>query len=137
MRVLLPALLLTACVQAKAEDVQSSRSMAPSTAHLEASADQSAAVGRPSIDPVEPTSLSGRVRSVLRAGHYTYVQLQTTAGPTWVVTPARLQLDEGQTAAFAVFGRREDFHSRRLQRDFDALWFGSLREPAAGSAAPS
>jgi hypothetical protein len=71
-------------------------------------------------------TFSGRVDAVLDAGHYTYFLLHVGEGDDrWVAVAGR---EHRQTERLTVeaFGRRRDFVSRRLDRSFTELYFGSV-----------
>lgn len=83
--------------------------------------------------------LEGRVVERLPAGMYLYLRVRSGEVEHWVVTlgatappPADVQVQiEG-------FARARDFHSRRLNRVFDDLWFGSVRAvPSLSTVVPT
>ncbi|QRK11080.1 hypothetical protein JQX13_14005 [Archangium violaceum] len=93
---------------------------------------------RPSGNPLEHYTLepsarfgfTGLVEERLRAGSYLYLRVRDPAGAQhWVAT-----LSSTASAADAVqvriFARSEDFHSKRLGRDFSPLLFGTVRSAA-------
>lgn len=84
--------------------------------------------GQPSFD-VHTETFSGDVQEVLPAGHYTYFRLRDgQAAERWVVVPGTSHRDADQLRVRS-FGRRHDFHSNRLGRDFDDLYFVSVLPP--------
>lgn len=81
------------------------------------------------LDPSarEHRLIEGRPAERLRAGAYTYVRViddQNVA--RWVVTMGRPP--EGATRVQArTMAHATNFHSQRLQRRFDELYFGTIR----------
>lgn len=91
--------------------------------------------GRPAapFEKTERTLVKGTARTVLEAGPYQYVEIETQDKTTlWVATLAR-ELAAGQGVEAVVLGRRVDFHSARLQRDFNTLAFGPVRPVQQGA----
>jgi hypothetical protein len=87
----------------------------------------------------EPTAadpgerLSGTVEEALAAGPYTYFCLHVGEGDDrWVVVSGREH--RGATwLAVDTHGRQRSFVSRRLDRTFDELYFGSIpTDPSPG-----
>jgi hypothetical protein len=81
----------------------------------------------PSIEPTEVQVLGGVVHEVLPAAHYTYVRIGApgTDGD-WAVVMGTLDAVTGQAITLSVQGSQHDFHSRRLDRDFERLFFASV-----------
>ncbi|MCU0656542.1 MAG: hypothetical protein MUF64_15215 [Polyangiaceae bacterium] len=74
----------------------------------------------------ERRQFEGRPAEQLRAGSYTYVRLVDDAGQgRWVVTMGRGVGGAARVQA-RTMARVTDFHSRRLARRFDELFFGTL-----------
>ena len=71
--------------------------------------------------------IEGRPVERVRAGSYTYVRVVDDAGQgRWVVTMGRVA--EGASRVQArTMARVAGFHSRRLDRRFDELFFGTIR----------
>lgn len=71
---------------------------------------------------------SGAVTEILPAGPYSYIAYTTAEGePRWLASLALSDTpDLGSTADFVRYGKRQDFHSTRLDRDFPVLFFGHL-----------
>jgi hypothetical protein len=87
---------------------------------------------RYALEPSARFGFSGRVEERLPAGSYLYLRVRDPAGARhWVatLTSTASAADEVQVR---IFARSEDFHSKRLDRDFSPLLFGTVR-----SAAPS
>ncbi len=104
--------LTAACSVAEAPSVDSAEKKAPSM---------------PSIEPTEVQVLGGVVHEVLPAEHYTYVRVGApgTDGD-WAVVMGTLDAVTGQAITLSVQGSQHDFHSRRLDRDFERLFFASV-----------
>ncbi len=75
----------------------------------------------PAMEATEVQSLHGVVREVLAAGHYTYVRVDTQ----WAVVFGEVSAVPGHEITLRVQGSQDDFHSRRLDRDFERLFFAS------------
>lgn len=81
----------------------------------------------PSIEPTEVDTLDGVVHEIQSVGHYTYVRV----GPAgtdgdWAVVMGVLDTAPGDAITLSVQGSQDDFHSRRLDRDFERLFFASV-----------
>jgi hypothetical protein len=69
---------------------------------------------------------SGTAEDVLHVSGYTYVRLvDASFGDRWVVG-LRKAIAVGDRLSVRSIGTAQQFHSRQLQRSFDALWFGIL-----------
>lgn len=81
----------------------------------------------PSIEPTEVEMLGGVVHEVLSAEHYTYVRVGApgTDGD-WAVVMGALDAVTGEAITLSVQGSQHHFHSRRLDRDFERLFFASV-----------
>ncbi len=75
----------------------------------------------------------GEVERVLPAGGYTYLEIEGDAGARWVAVMGP-GLPAGSRARVDAYAIQHDFHSRRLDRDFAELVFGTVvsspREPS-------
>jgi hypothetical protein len=92
----------------------------------EAASAQAAAAspgGMPFSRLLAPEQLTGEVVELLPAGSYLYVRLREPGGGTIWVATLREALALGP-AEVTVFGWREAFVSRRLDRTFERLAFG-------------
>lgn len=69
-----------------------------------------------------------QVVDVLQAGSYTYVRYETTNAETRWLATLRTEATVGETVRVVRYGSRQNFHSRRLQRDFLILHFGRIIE---------
>jgi hypothetical protein len=78
------------------------------------------------FERTEKTVVEGVVTQVLQAGPYTYVHVSRRDGAFWVAT---LQQDPpvGSDVRVTVWGRKTEFHSKRLERTFDQLAFGMVQ----------
>lgn len=83
--------------------------------------------GMPKLADADVETVSGRIGTILDAGHYTYVRLDDDSDSRWVVAMGATGLSVGDDVAFSVLGQRRDFHSSRLDRDFSELIFGRLQ----------
>jgi len=69
----------------------------------------------------------GVVTEVLEAGPYRYIQCQLTdTSRHWVATLSG-QAQVGDRVKVSRIGQRQQFHSSRLQRTFQELWFGLVK----------
>ncbi|MEW5851757.1 MAG: hypothetical protein AB2A00_23410 [Myxococcota bacterium] len=83
--------------------------------------------GMPFVRDAVSTTHHGTIRQVLSAGPYRYVQCQLEDGSeVWVATLGG-EHRVGMRASITRFARRQDFHSRRMDRTFTDLWFGIVR----------
>jgi hypothetical protein len=82
-----------------------------------------AAQGEPSSVP--ETTLEGTVKEHIDVSQYTYVRLATDAGDSWAAV-YRAPVKDGARVRIENAAKMTAFHSRELNRDFDAIWFGSL-----------
>lgn len=84
--------------------------------------------GPPETAPIADADkrFAGTVREVLFAGSYVYVEVELAEGDArWVVgidDPPRV----GDRVQVRAHGERRDFHSARLDRDFERLLFGEF-----------
>ena len=82
--------------------------------------------GAPKMDSSEVEELRGLVAEQRDAGNYKYLRVETDAGESrWVVVMGNAP-GEGETAAFRVFGEKENFYSARLDTTFPTLLFVSV-----------
>ena len=79
----------------------------------------------PAMEVSDVEELEGAVTERLDAGHYTYVRV----GEDWAVVFGRLEAKAGDPIALRVQGIKNDFHSRKLGRDFERLYFATRRDP--------
>jgi hypothetical protein len=80
-----------------------------------------------------PEVVAGQVLETMDAGGYTYLRLDTTAGPAWAaVEQSRVKKGARVTVVGSV--AMESFESRTLGRRFDRILFGALE--ASGEAEP-
>jgi hypothetical protein len=78
----------------------------------------------------ERRTLQGRPVERLRAGSYTYVRVVDDQGVgRWVVTLGRVPAEALRVEA-RTMARTTNFESKRLQRRFDELFFGTVRAVA-------
>jgi hypothetical protein len=70
-------------------------------------------------------TLVGVVREHFDVAQYTYLRLATDAGDSWAAV-YRAPIKDGATVSVVHAARLAKFHSRELNRDFDAIWFGML-----------
>lgn len=73
------------------------------------------------MEAAQIETLQGVVREVLTAGHYTYVSVEGQ----WAVVLGDVKASPGAEITLAVQGRQTNFHSSRLDRDFELLFFAS------------
>jgi hypothetical protein len=90
--------------------------------------------GMPALAAAGPGErISGTVEEALAAGPYTYFRLRVGEGDDrWVVVAGREHRD-AERLTVDTHGRQRGFVSRRLDRTFDELHFGSIaKTPAQG-----
>lgn len=81
----------------------------------------------PTIQPTAVSVLAGVVHEIQSVGHYTYVRLgRPDHLGNWAVVMGSLDAAPGDTLTLSVHGSQTDFHSRRLDRDFEQLFFASV-----------
>jgi hypothetical protein len=85
---------------------------------------------RYALEPSARFGFTGRIEERLPAGSYLYLRVRDPAGARhWVATLSSTAsaADEVQVR---ILARSEDFHSKRLGRDFSPLLFGTVRSAA-------
>ncbi len=81
------------------------------------------------------TPMQGEVLEVINVESYTYLRLQTAAGPTWAAVPTA-SVKAGAKVTIVNTMTMNDFESKSLKRRFDRIVFGQLATTGA-AAAPS
>lgn len=81
--------------------------------------------GMPAMQAADIQGLEGELAERLVAGHYTYVRI----GDDWAVLLGSVDAEPGDPIAVSVQGAQTDFHSRRLGRDFERLYFATRKDP--------
>jgi len=87
----------------------------------------------PALNPFVASALSsgdqfavdGRVLERVRAGSYLYLRIDAAGQQHWAATLASLAPD-GNDVHLTVVGRSPHFHSARLNREFEDLWFAAV-----------
>ncbi len=84
----------------------------------------------PSTNPLtdlESTAadFDGVVAERIRTGGYAYLRIDVGADSQWVATMGQGR-PRGSRVHVASLGARRQFHSRRLDRDFDTMVFGAI-----------
>lgn len=92
---------------------------------------KAAPAGMPAIEAAEIDMLEGRVRELESAGHYTYLRIGDPGD--WAVVMGKVDVSLGDAISLRVQGSQDDFHSRRLGRDFERLFFASVANPKAAT----
>lgn len=87
--------------------------------------------GMPAMRAAEVDLLEGEVREVAPAGHYTYLRVGEPGD--WAVVMGHIDVSLGDAVSLRVQGSQDDFHSRRLDRDFTRLFFASVATPKAAT----
>lgn len=80
--------------------------------------------GMPAIETSPVDTLEGVVAELAPAGHYTYLRVGEPGD--WAVVMGKIDLRLGDTVSLTVQGHKADFHSRRLDRSFETLFFASV-----------
>jgi hypothetical protein len=73
---------------------------------------------------------TGHVEERLSAGSYLYLRVRDAAGAGHWVATLTSTASATDDVDVQIFARAEDFHSRRLGRDFSPLLFGTVRSRA-------
>lgn len=116
-------------------------------------ADQQTVAGQPNAAPATPgaaapapaepapaatapqmSQISGKVLETMNAAGYTYVSVETAAGPVWAAIPES-KVEVGQEIVLAGGMEMKNFESKVLGRTFDSVIFSSGIVPAGGEAA--
>jgi hypothetical protein len=79
----------------------------------------------PDTPPPPEATLSGTVKEHVEVAQYTYLRLATDGGEAWAAV-YRAPVKDGTAVTVQRAVRLAGFHSRELNRDFDAIWFGVL-----------
>lgn len=82
--------------------------------------------GGPPFDVGERVEEAAEVVEVLQAGSYTYIHYKTVANEARWLASLRTEAEVGEAVQIVRYGSRQDFHSRRLERDFPLLHFGRV-----------
>ncbi|WP_157596450.1 hypothetical protein [Plesiocystis pacifica] len=97
------------------------------------------AQAQPVVDGEVPEGLrhfEATVESVVVAGSYRYLDLRLEGGDRrWAVIAAGAPA-VGERVAVDAFGLETNFHSHRLDREFDELLFAALAQPPSPGAQP-
>ncbi|MBV1856931.1 MAG: hypothetical protein KUG77_00875 [Nannocystaceae bacterium] len=80
--------------------------------------------GMPPVDKAEIEALRGEIVELAPAGHYTYLRVGDPGD--WAVVLGQLDVELGDSIDLRVQGSKDDFHSHRLGRDFERLFFASV-----------
>jgi hypothetical protein len=113
----------------------------PSTDAREGAAASPPPAAEPASGPGATPSmatLSGTVAEVTSAGGYTWVRLTGNGADRWIAAPEVLAIAAGDRLEAVVSAEMRQYHSRVLNRDFDAISFvsritrdGVVLEPVA------
>ncbi|MDI1447438.1 hypothetical protein [Polyangium sp. 6x1] len=82
------------------------------------------------LGPSSRFGFTGRVAERVSAGSYLYLRVQDAAGTEHWVATLTSTASTAEDVEVQVFARAEDFHSKRLSRDFSPLLFGTVRPRA-------
>ena len=97
------------------------------------------AVAAPPPAPAPGASVSGKVLEVLEVEGFTYLRLKTRDGELWAAV-SRAPVKAGAEVTINDTNLMTNFESRKLNRKFDRIVFGSLAgaaQPAAGAMLPA
>lgn len=83
---------------------------------------------------LDNTALTGTVRETMNAAGYTYLQVDSAAGPVWVAIPEGT-VTRGQQVTCLPGMVMENFASKTLGRTFPTIVFSPGLQPAAAQAA--
>lgn len=77
-------------------------------------------------------ALKGRALEVIQVPNYTYVRFDVEPGrAVWAAVNSSPGLKQGDAVRVTQAQLMQNFHSASLNRDFEAIYFGVLDEPAA------
>lgn len=83
------------------------------------------------LAPADTSPWSGVVQERLAAGSYSYLAVREGDALRWVAVMGPGQ-PPGTAVAVHALGMRKDFHSPRLDRDFDELVFATVEPTSKG-----
>ena len=83
---------------------------------------------------VPTASIKGKVLEVLDAGSFVYLRLQTRDGETWAVV-AKAPVKKGTEVTLDNVTTMTNFESKKLNRKFDQIVFGSIAMSGPGATA--
>lgn len=75
---------------------------------------------------IDDTTWAGVVEERLEAGSYTYLAVRDASALRWIAVMGPGEAP-GRTVQVHALGVRNDFHSARLDRDFDELVFATVK----------
>ena len=84
--------------------------------------------------PAPTASIKGKVLEVLDAESFVYLRLQTKDGETWAVV-AKTPVKKGTEITIDNVTTMTNFESKKLNRKFDQIVFGSIATSSASAAA--
>jgi len=115
-------ILLSACQKEPAKtDTENSPQSTPS------SKQDGMSMGNPHPSPTlssESRAVSGTITEALTADKFTYFQLDTGSEKLWITSPLA-KIQSGDKVSVTVKSPILNFHSKSLNRDFDAIYFVS------------
>lgn len=82
--------------------------------------------GGPPFEVGERAEELAEVTEVLLAGPYTYIRYESASDEERWLATLRTEAEAGEAVQVVRYGSRQDFHSRRLERDFPLLHFGRI-----------
>ncbi|MGE5716569.1 MAG: nucleotide-binding protein [Acidobacteriota bacterium] len=136
------ALAASGCAKKPAEAPAPAKAVPPAASVAERAAAASSAPApvapATNVVPAQPqpqlVTVSGTVLETFGASDYTYMRLKTSDGEIWAAV-TKTKVKKGQKVTVVNAAHMDGFESKTLNRKFDRIVFGSLREPgAAGSA---
>lgn len=86
--------------------------------------------------PVPPPSIEGTVISAQSAGGYTYIEVTSPSGNTWLAAP-ETQLTAGERIRYSSGAMMHNFSSKALGRSFPSILFVGKVTPAGSEPAPA
>ena len=78
--------------------------------------------------------LQGKVLERLDAGRYSYLRLSTSSGEIWAAVPLT-KANIGSEVAIENPMPMDGFETKTLNRKFDRIFFGTLRQPEGAETA--
>jgi hypothetical protein len=85
------------------------------------------------LEPSASFGFTGHVEERVGAGSYLYLRVRDPAGARHWVATLTSTASTADEVKVRIFARADEFHSKRLGRDFSPLLFGTVRTAAPPS----
>ncbi|MDI1434600.1 hypothetical protein [Polyangium sorediatum] len=116
-RTILAALMMLAAGLSAAHTISSERRVENPLVHY-------------TLGPSARFGFTGHVEERLSAGSYLYLRVRDSAGARHWIATLTSTASAAEDVEVRIFARAEDFHSKRLGREFSPLLFGTVRSGA-------